>query len=102
MFLHFHGGSDGKEPACNAGDLNLISLGWGDLLEEGMVAHACILAWRIPMDRGTWCVTAHGGHKKLEKTELLSTQHGHCMFLIYFIQIFGRMSLNLDLIYMIS
>ena len=27
------------------------SLGWEDLLEEGM-AHSSILAWRIPMDRG--------------------------------------------------
>ena len=28
------------------------SLGWEDPLEEGMAAHAGILAWRIPMDRG--------------------------------------------------
>ena len=27
------------------------SLGWGDLLEEGMATHYSILAWRIPMDR---------------------------------------------------
>ena len=24
------------------------SLGWGDLLEEGMATHSSILAWRIP------------------------------------------------------
>ena len=27
------------------------SLGWGDLLEEGMTTHSSILAWRIPIDR---------------------------------------------------
>ena len=30
------------------------SLGWEDSLEEGMATHSSILAWRIPMDRGTW------------------------------------------------
>ena len=28
------------------------SLGWADLLEEGMATHSSILAWRIPKDRG--------------------------------------------------
>ena len=36
-------GSDGKEPACNVGDL-----GWEDLLEKEMVTHSRLLAWRIP------------------------------------------------------
>ena len=30
------------------------SLGWEDPLEEGMVTHSSILAWKIPMDRGAW------------------------------------------------
>ena len=30
------------------------SLGWKDPLEEGMVTHSSILAWKIPMDRGAW------------------------------------------------
>ena len=30
------------------------SLGCEDALEEGMGTHSSILAWRIPMDRGTW------------------------------------------------
>ena len=38
----------------------LPSLGWEDALEEGMATHSGILAWRIPMDRGAWCVTVHG------------------------------------------
>ena len=36
------------------------SLGWEDALEEGMATHSSILAWRIPMDRGTWRATVHG------------------------------------------
>ena len=29
------------------------SLGWEDPLEEDMATYSSILAWRIPMDRGT-------------------------------------------------
>ena len=47
----FPGSSDSKESACNAGDVGLI-LGLGRFLEEGMVTHSSILAWRIPVDRG--------------------------------------------------
>ena len=36
------------------------SLGWEDPQEEGMATHSSILAWRIPMDRGTWWATVHG------------------------------------------
>ena len=36
------------------------SLGWEDPREEGMAAHSSILAWRIPMDRGTWQAIVHG------------------------------------------
>ena len=36
------------------------SLGQEDPLEEGMVTHSSILAWRIPMDRGAWWATVHG------------------------------------------
>ena len=42
----FPGGSDSKESACSAGDLDSI-LGWEDLLEESMATHSSILAWRI-------------------------------------------------------
>ena len=37
--LGLPGGSDGKECACNAGDL-----GWEDPLEKRMVTHSSILA----------------------------------------------------------
>ena len=36
------------------------SLGWKDPLEEGMVTHSSIVAWRIPMDRGAWQAVIHG------------------------------------------
>ena len=39
----FPAGLDGKESACNAGDL-----GREDPLEKGMAAHSSILAWKIP------------------------------------------------------
>ena len=35
------------------------SLGQKDPLEEGMATHFNILAWRIPMDRGTWGAIVH-------------------------------------------
>ena len=40
-------GSDGRESACNAGDLGLIP-GWEDPLEKGTATHSSILAWKIP------------------------------------------------------
>ena len=36
------------------------SLGQEDPLEEGMVTHSSILAWRISMGRGAWRATVHG------------------------------------------
>ena len=55
----FPGDSDGKESACNVGDLDL-NPGLEDPLEEGMVTHSSILSWRIPMYRGAWWATVHG------------------------------------------
>ena len=39
--MGFPGGSDGKESACNVGDLGLE-----DPKEKGMATHSSILAWR--------------------------------------------------------
>ena len=59
VFLGFPGSSEGKEYACNVGNLGLIS-GLEDPLKEGMANYSSIVAWRIPMDRGTWQATVHG------------------------------------------
>ena len=43
VYQGFIGGSDGKESACNAGDLG--SIPWlGRSLEKGMATHSSILA----------------------------------------------------------
>ena len=46
--MSFPGGSDGKESACNAGDLGSIP-GFGKSPAGGRETHSSILAWRIPM-----------------------------------------------------
>ena len=51
--LGFPGGSDGKESACNAGDLGSTP-GLGRCPGGGHGNPLIILAWRIPMDRGAW------------------------------------------------
>ena len=43
----FSGGSEGKESACNAGDLGLIH-GLEDPLEEKMATHSSIFNCKIP------------------------------------------------------
>ena len=51
--------SDGKESACNAGDLSSIP-GSGKYPGEGNgypLQYSCL---EIPTDRGTWQVTVHG------------------------------------------
>ena len=41
------GGSEGRESACNVGDLGLI-LGLGKSSGEGNATHSSILTWRSP------------------------------------------------------
>ena len=58
------------------------SLGWEDPLEEGMATHSSILAWRIPMDRGTWWATVYGvGCKVLDTAERLSVKQPQNRFI---------------------
>ena len=52
------GGSDGKESACNAGDLGSIS-GLGKYLGEGNVPLKCSCL-ENQIDRGAWQATIHG------------------------------------------
>ena len=48
------------------------SLGWEDLLEEGMAIYSRILAWRILMDRGAWWAIVHGVSKSATLVKRLS------------------------------
>ena len=55
----FPGGSDGKEPACSAGDLGSIP-GSGRCPREGNgnpLQYSCL---ENPMDREAWQTTVHG------------------------------------------
>ena len=57
--MGFPGDSDGKESACNAGDLGSIS-GSGRFPGGGHgnpLQYSCL---EIPMDKGAWQATAHG------------------------------------------
>ena len=56
--MGIHGGSDGKESTCNAGDLGWIP-GMQGRLKERMATHSNILAWGIPMDKGAGQATVH-------------------------------------------
>ena len=57
--MHFRGGSDGKESACNAGDLGLIP-GLGRSPGEGDNYPLQYFCLENSMDRGVWWVTVHG------------------------------------------
>ena len=59
----FHSGSEVKESACNAGDLQekqVRSLDWEDPLEEGTATHSSIPAWKIPRTEEPSRATVHG------------------------------------------
>ena len=68
----FPGGSDGKESACNAGDLGLIP-GLGKIPREGNgnpLQYSCL---ENSMDRGAWWATVHGVAKS--QTQLSEWEH---------------------------
>ena len=64
-----------KNPSANAGDVRNSGsiLGGEDLLKESMDTHFSILAWRIPMDRGTWWAMVHRLTKSQTWLKPLST-----------------------------
>ena len=57
--LGFPGGSDGKESACNAGDLGLIP-GLGRSPGRGHGNPLWYSCLENPMDRGAWWATVQG------------------------------------------
>jgi len=58
----FLGGSDSKEPACNAGDLGSI-LGPGGSPGGGNVNPLQYSCLENPMNRGVWQATGHGSQR---------------------------------------
>ena len=57
--MGFPGGSDGKDSACNAGDLGSIP-GSGRYPGEGNGNALQYSGLENPMDRGAWQATVHG------------------------------------------
>ena len=67
--LGFPGGSDGKEPACNAGDLGLI-FGLGRSPGGGHgnpLQYSCL---ENSIDRGAWQAIVHGVAKESDMIEV--------------------------------
>ena len=60
--MGFPGASDGKESACNTGDLGLIP-GLGRSPGEGTGNPLQCSCLENPMDRGAWRATLHGVSK---------------------------------------
>ena len=80
--MGFPNSSEGKEPACNAGDLGSIP-GLGRSAEEGdgnPLQHSCL---ENSMDRGVWQATIHGKYfcgdqfQAINVTSLNSVGKGH-------------------------
>ena len=66
MILGFPGGSDGKESACNAGDLGSIP-GLGRCPGEGhgnLLKYSCL---KNSMDRGAWEGYTHQKKRERER-----------------------------------
>ena len=72
--LGFPGDSDGKESACNAGDLGSIP-GSGRSPGEGNGYPLQYFCLENPMDRVAWQATVHGVTKSRTQLKRLRTQH---------------------------
>ena len=58
----FPGGSDGKESACNAGNLGSIPE-LGKSPGEGVATHSSILAWRVPWTEEPYGLQSMGSQR---------------------------------------
>ena len=67
----FPGGSNGKESACNVGDLgSILRLGRSPGVGNGNpLQYSCL---ENSMDRGAWQATVHGVAKESDTTEQLT------------------------------
>ena len=73
--MGFPAGASGEEPACQCRWMQqtwVQSLGWEDPLEEGMVSHSHILAWRIPWTEETGRLQSIG-LQRVRRLKRLST-----------------------------
>ena len=76
--MGFPGGSDGKESACNVGDLGLIP-GSGRSPGEGYgkpLHYSCL---ENSMDRGTWWATVH----QVAKSQTGLSTHTYSIIYVY-------------------
>ena len=64
LYIHFPGGSDGKQSACNAEPQVQIP-GLGGSSGEGNGNPLQCSCLENPMDRGAWCAIVHGVEKSL-------------------------------------
>ena len=71
MTNDFPGGSDGKESACNVGDLGSIP-GLGSSPGEANSNRLQCSALGNPMDRGAWQAIVRQSHKESDTTEWLT------------------------------
>ena len=72
IYIGFPGGTSGKEPACQCRRMKRyrFNLWVGKIpLEEGMVIHSSILAWRIP-----WTEEPGSRLQSIGSTELDTTE----------------------------
>ena len=75
-----------KNPLANVKD-GVRSLGKKDPLEEGMVTHSSILAWRIPLTEKSGELV-HGVAKELDKTEVTEHAEMHAAYVGQFVTYF--------------
>ena len=62
-------------PMQETQEAQILSRGQVEHMEEGTATPFSILAWTIPMDRGTWWVTVHRTAKSQTRLKWLSTQN---------------------------
>ena len=80
----FPGGSDGKESACNAGDLGSVP-GWGRSPGEGNGNPLQCSCLEDLMDRGAWQATVHRVAESRTDRETDTLQEGvaHCALRVW-------------------
>ena len=80
-------------PPPNAGDMSLGFDPWAGKIPLGefMVTHSSILAWSIPMDRGTWKAMVHRVVKnQTQLSDLARTHAGSLMHNLLQFSLFGE------------